>query len=260
MTKPNIVFSAQVAAGAAAALLFSGVAVGDKIHRPARLFKAGEYPDKGVTVTPDDLDKIIARFVAFTSGGGCVPVKVEHMDTPFDPLGQVVALYRQADELYGMLAFSLAADALLAEKQVGGLSIHLAREEGEGAGFSISETSIVVNPRVATAGFLTAAEKIASFRAAGKLTPAMEPAALALLSVPMSVRFSDGREGSTAELVEALLNASPVVQPRGPVVPVVPGVSFGAPSAPSFSPEVAEMAKRYGVPASKVLANMGGRN
>ena len=62
-------------------------------ERPAKLLEAGEYPDKDLTLTEADLDGIVARFA---SG---VPVKVEHVDSPLDPLGQVKRLWRDGAAL-----------------------------------------------------------------------------------------------------------------------------------------------------------------
>jgi hypothetical protein len=233
--------------GTAAVLAFSAaaMAVGENVHRPARLFVAGDYPDKGCSVTVADLDTIIARFNA---GGGVVPVKTEHLDSPLDPLGDVVALYRQGDELYGMLCFSSGVNAHIEARGVQDLSIALVREsEADGGGFRLRETSLVFKGRVAGAGFLDQAainSKLAEFSARGQLTPAMRPHAERLLSVPQLLQFSDGSPVDVASDVLALLASMPVVMPRSPAA----AVSFGAPNrGPAISEATRSMAKGLGL-------------
>jgi hypothetical protein len=195
---------------AVAALTFSGQGpvIGDRVRRPARLFVAGDYPDKGVTIRRDDLTEIVANFSASTKP---VPVKIEHADSPLDSLGEVAALYVEGDDLYGVLIFSTGMDAHIRERGVEHLSVALVREED--GSFRLKETSLVFTPRVASAGFLSAQTveaKLAQFAAAGKITPAMRPSVSRLLSAPQLVTFSDGSSVSVAAEVEALLNALPV--------------------------------------------------
>ena len=54
---------------------------GECSQRPARLLVVGEYPSKGLSVTLADIDALVANFT------GSVPIKVEHIDSPLDPLG-----------------------------------------------------------------------------------------------------------------------------------------------------------------------------
>ena len=69
-------------------------------ERDALLLECGSYPDKGLTVTEADLDAIVERF----SADGA-PVKVEHMDTPLDPLGRVQKIWRDGSVLMAKLLF-----------------------------------------------------------------------------------------------------------------------------------------------------------
>lgn len=222
-----------------------GASGGGRIHRPARLFVAGDYPDKAVTISEADLEAIIARFAETREAGATVPVKVEHRDSPLDPLGEVVALYRSGPELFGMLAFSQAADALLRERAVQSLSVSLLPEAS--GTFRLMEASVTIRPRVAGAGFLNPkvpylppapseaeGEKersggealLARFRAEGKLTPATEPTVRALLALggeggsgngsPLVFGIGPQVVGETvAALVARWLSALPVIQPRG---------------------------------------------
>ena len=239
---------------ALAALTFSAAepVIGNKIRRPARLFVAGDYPDKGVTITADDLKQIVANF----STAPNVPVKTEHTDTVLDPLGEVSALYLEGDELYGVLTFSPGMDAHIRERGVEHLSIAIVRDEA--TGYRLKETSLVFTPRVRTAGFLSAPAvqaKLAAFSALGKMTPAMRPTVERLLSAPQVVSFSDGSALDVAAEVEALFAAMPVLQPRGSVA----AASFSAPVA-GPSAETAAFGKLFGVDPAKIHANLGQRN
>ena len=69
-------------------------------ERDALLLECGIYPDKGLSVTEEDLDGIVARFSAEGA-----PIKVEHMDTPLDPLGRVQRILREGSTLMAKLLF-----------------------------------------------------------------------------------------------------------------------------------------------------------
>jgi hypothetical protein len=221
-------FSLAAAAMASLVAQFSGN--GSTVNRPVKLFEAGSYPDKGVDITPEDLDCIVSEFNAGAASGQFPPVKTEHRDTPLDPLGEVVAVTRHGNELYGVLAFAPGIHSHIQDRNVQSVSVGLAREMRDGKPVTrLTETSLVFAARVAGAGFLSAeqiAAKLATFAAAGKLTPAMTGPVTRLLSAPQAVTFSDGSSVSVAAEVEALLNALPVVQNRnGSAV----GVAFAAP-------------------------------
>ena len=247
---------------ALAALTFSATepVIGNKIRRPARLFVAGDYPDKGVTITPDDLGRIVANF---GTAKNPVPVKTEHTDTVLDPLGEVSALYVDGDELYGVLTFSVGMDSHIRERGVEHLSVALLREED--GSFRLKETSLVFTPRVANAGFLTReriAATVAKFAGAGKITPAMRPVVERLLSLgcastsdaPQVVTFGDGSSVNVAAEVEALLCALPVVQPRGSVG----AAGFGGVPADGPSAATRQFAELFGVDVGKIHAHLKG--
>jgi hypothetical protein len=243
-----------------------GETAGGKVRAPALLFTAGEYPDKAVTVTPDDLDAIIARFQA--AGRAPVPVKAEHIDTPLDPFGEVVALHREGSHLYGTLVFSEGVYQHIRERGVRNLSVALVRDA---EGFALKEASLVFQGRVPGAGFLTPAqvgEKVAAFRATGKITPAMEPHVSRLLSAPSVIAFgaADGTPATldVAGTVEALIAALPVIQPRVPVlrtgepVATVAPIPFTTPAAaaPGLTDVQRHLAARFGVAPETVAAFM----
>jgi len=110
------------------------------VTRQARLFEAGEYPDKDITVTEDDLEAIASR-------GGEIPLKVEHGDTVFDGvLGTCGNLVRKGKELWGSLSFTDAAWNLLQTTKHRGLSCGILRDKS-----GIAEVSLVREPRIASA-------------------------------------------------------------------------------------------------------------
>ncbi len=194
-------------------------------HRVARLFVAGTYADKNLTVTEADLDGLIARFHA---DGARKPVQIEHIVSALDPLGEVVGLHRSGGELYGLLAFSSGVEAHLQKRGVENVSVALIRETGDGdteGGFSLKEVSLVLKGRIPSATLLegahnqlnahaapgavlhepatkggenTATEHVlARFRAQGKLTPATEPLAAFLLSSTSRQRNVSSESGAS---------------------------------------------------------------
>lgn len=197
-------------------------------ERDALLLECGTYPDKGLTVTEDDLDGIVGRF----SADGA-PVKVEHMDTPLDPLGRVQKVWRDGSVLMAKLLFPPDMASFLRRCGVQKLSVGLSREA---VGLALAEVSLVLKPRVQAAAMfgeptppqaatlpkgegegvamadgakdaeiarLSAAlvsreveGQIAALKASGRVVPATEALARALLSVPTGalVTLSDGAE------------------------------------------------------------------
>src|SRR6185503_19332536 len=67
------------------------------VERECLLFEAGEYADRGVTITEDDLREIAENTAAE------IPVRIEHMrETPFDgALGVVTRVRAVGKQLWG---------------------------------------------------------------------------------------------------------------------------------------------------------------
>ena len=196
-------------------------------ERPARLLEAGNYPDKGLRVTEADLDGIAARF---PEAG--VPVKVEHVDSPLDPLGQVRRVWRDGGALLGTLVFPADLAGFLRRRGAARLSVGLTREP-----LTLSEVSLVLKPRVASATLMSGGEdavnaeiarlraelsrreveaQIEALKAQGRLVPASEGLARALLSVGSAamVTLAEGPE-PVADVFWRFLERQP------------PGVMFG---------------------------------
>jgi len=194
------------------------------VEREARLLVAGDYPGKNLTVTEADLDALAANFSA------PVPVKVEHVDSPLDPLGLVQEVWRQGRgkdaELRGRVSFPAEMAAFLARRGAGKLSVGLLG----GPAWRLLEASLTLRPHVPTATLLSDGEQaelarlrrerldgqVAALKAAGRLAPAAEPLARALLAAPAVVTLSDGgpAEG-VGDVFRRFLEAQPPVIPFG---------------------------------------------
>ena len=122
------------------------------VEREAKLFEAGSYPDKGIDVSEDDLDAMVASQAA-------IPIKIEHGDSPFDGvLGTCGALVRRGKELFGKMSFTDAAWQLLQSTKHRGLSCGIRRDKT-----GLAEVSLVRNPRIADAQVFSADEGIVGF-------------------------------------------------------------------------------------------------
>ena len=110
------------------------------IERTAKLFEAGDYPDKNISVTEADLDGLASSFVQ-------APVKVEHIDTPFDgALGILRRVWREGRDLMGVIGFARESWALIDRAGARKLSIAIAKDLSR-----IIEVSLVKNPRISGA-------------------------------------------------------------------------------------------------------------
>jgi len=119
------------------------------IEREAKLFEAGSYPDRGIEVTEEDLDRIIAN----TSEA---PVRIEHSATPFDgALGVLKSVYRKGRELFGRLCFTQAAWELIKSANAKRLSVAILKDKS-----GIAEVSLVREPRVADAAVFSESDSV----------------------------------------------------------------------------------------------------
>lgn len=198
------------------------------IDRRAKLFEAGAYPDKGVTVTEGDLEALVSTFDL------PVPVLIEHAASPLE-LGFLTQIEAVGGELFGTLALSAEAYALVERSGAKSLSIGLSKDLSR-----IVEVSLVRHPRVVDARmfhghrFDGAAMDNAESEAAwqklcghlerkldreaderlieswireGKILPAQAESAKGLLALQPQVAFSGGP--SVRELLDGLLQAAP---------------------------------------------------
>ena len=113
------------------------------VEKEAKIFEAGEYPDKGIEISEDDLDAIVSNF-------GEVPVKVEHTDSPLDPLGLVKRVWRTGKDLFAQLAFPGDMASFLDRRGVKKLSVGLLKDP-----LRLAEVSIVLSPRIPSAAMFS---------------------------------------------------------------------------------------------------------
>lgn len=110
------------------------------IEREAKLFEAGSYPDRGIEISEDDLDRIVQN-------ASEAPIRIEHTSTPFDgALGVLKSVYRKGKELFGRLCFTKAAWELVSQANAKRLSVAIKRDKS-----GIAEVSLVREPRIADA-------------------------------------------------------------------------------------------------------------
>jgi len=110
------------------------------IEREAKLFEAGSYPDRGVEISEEDLDRIVENTDQ-------APIRIEHTSTPFDgALGVVKSVYRKGKELFGRLCFTQAAWELISAANAKRLSVAIRKDKT-----GIAEVSLVREPRIADA-------------------------------------------------------------------------------------------------------------
>jgi len=286
---------AEIALDAPVPLTFSDGGTGEdggaeecRSERTARLLQTGDYPDKGLRLTEDDLDRIAARFSAPDGEDGAalpIPVKVEHVDSPLDPLGHVRRVWRDGTALFGTLAFPDDLAAFLRRRGAAKLSVGLTR-----APLALREVSLVLKPRIAGAVLMgkephpgafgpnpgasadpsllgkggerddevvrLRAEitrrdvdaQIAAFKAQGRIVPASEAPARALLAASgeAAVTLSEGPE-PIARVFRRFLEAQPPT--------VLFGEAAGAGEASVFTQdEHTFLSKRLGVDPARVAA------
>lgn len=106
------------------------------VERRAKLFEAGPYPDKGITVSLEQIEALARSFA------GPVPVLIEHGESPLE-LGFLTKVEALDGELFGTVSLTKEADDLLEASDAKSLSIGLSPDLSE-----IREVSIVRTPRV----------------------------------------------------------------------------------------------------------------
>ena len=192
----------------------------DWTQRRAKLFEVGHYPDKGVTITPNDLTRWCQAFDL------PVPVLVEHGKSPLE-LGYLTAVEAQDGQLFGMVSLIPEANALIERSGARFLSLGFTPEME-----AIREVSIVTNPRVATARLFSTStvsvpgcewrdvlrdrlqeletkerdRQIQAYIERGQLLPAQVGFARALMGLDQTVCFDDAQIPA-AHLVAKLIEA-----------------------------------------------------
>ena len=229
----NMVYLGLAAASVAAVTLSSPeiLTLADgETERDAVLLECCTLADKRLTITEADLDGIVSRFTS------PVPVKLEHIDTPLDPLGTVQRVWRDGKRLLGKIALPPDVAALVRARGCKALSCGLSREP-----LALAELSLVLKPRLAAATLLSDSDQaelvrlraeadmlraervshrlaqvdsqVVALKLAGKLVPASEAAARVLLGVDdlAVVTLASGGTQAVSAAFLTYLAAQPVV-------------------------------------------------
>ncbi|MCK6631912.1 MAG: hypothetical protein L6Q31_06005 [Fimbriimonadaceae bacterium] len=234
------------------------------IDRPAKLFEAGSYPDKGVEITDEHLKALAERFDL------PVPVLIEHSNSPLH-MGYLTQVEARGSELHGTVSLTEEANRLIESSGARSLSLGLASDLSE-----IREVSIVSNPRVASAQLFSgsiefsgaliggdergddpvwrskfealersmrlagAEQQVQQFVREGKLTPAQVEFACALLECEQTLDFGEEKR-PVRTLLLALIERQPPLKLFGELAPE------GEPSgrAPELGPDEAAFYRRY---------------
>ena len=215
------------------------------VKRVARLFRAGDYPDRDARITVADLDAVVSRFDAERDQNFApVPVRIEHTETALDPLGEVLEIHRRDAELWGTLSLAPCIAAHLRLTGAKHVSVTLSRQTGEPS-YRLAEVSVVRDPVIQDAGFVDGEEYTFAetpvakpvtnadcaeaerrnfarssdgrcdalfdrFRRAGKLTPAMETVLRPLLTTDTpEARFAQTHPAGLFDAVTRLLSVMP---------------------------------------------------
>jgi hypothetical protein len=203
------------------------IATTEWVDRPAKLFEAGDYPDKGVSVSAEDLAVLSQGFDA------PVPVLIEHSESPIQ-LGFLTDVEPREGELYGTISLTKEADALVRQSGARGLSLGLSPDLR-----TIREVSLVRNPRVESAGLFSSVmfsgelafepprtgraplfseETISNWIRQGRILPSQAPFVRALLEAGDSVDF-EGTRKPLRQLVMAMVERQPPHSLFGEIVP-----------------------------------------
>jgi len=229
----------------------------DSVIRRAKLFQAGEFPDKGVTITVETLAGIVQNF------DQPVPVWIEHNPNPLK-LGVLKSVELKGDELFGTLELTHEANALIEQSEARGLSLGLTPDLKR-----IREVSLVRNPRIPGARLFRedlvffdatlgspdweqaytqlfarqqaqeADQRIDQLLKEGRLLPSQVPFARAVLRSGDAIEF-DGERQSVAQLMVAMLERQP---PHGLFGVISPGGEEATTAL--FLPEERAFYERY---------------
>lgn len=223
------------------------------VDRRAKLFEAGDYPDKGLSIQPADIQRLASNFDL------PVPVLIEHAESPLE-LGYLTEVQACGNELFGTVALTEEAERLVQKSGASSLSLGLSPDLNE-----IREVSLVRNPRIPTAKlfYMTASleglpdwksryevllrqrseqaadEALQRYVKDGRLVPSQVPYAKALLLHESAVEFS-GELQPVRQLLIDLIERQPPSSLFRETAPQPEGVR-----ASGLLPEETEFYRRY---------------
>ena len=241
------------------------------VEREAMLFEAGDYPDKQISISEEDIAKL-------ASDSADIPVKIEHADSVLDGvIGTLKQVWADGKRLLGKIQFTDEAWALISKAGAKCLSIGLSKDKSK-----ILEVSLVKFPRIADARVFKADilefnsgkirelkmsietneienlrkenqqlkqiafekeadAEIERFRRAGKLVPAVQEIAKAIFMQGKSAAINfDGKQSCFAEMFASFLEAMPAVVE-------FKELAKSADNSNQFSPEAQSFLAKLGV-------------
>jgi hypothetical protein len=153
---------------------FSGTNPNDLVYRTGKIFEAGEYPDKGFSLTEDEMDAAIQKFEE-------APLDIEHMPTVLDgQLGKLTKVFRgeKAGDLMGTVAMPRWLDEALQKtgRKVSTTWSKLTKE--------IKGLALVLNPRVPDAALMS--DVMSAFTASHTEEGSGKPITIAELEITLS--------------------------------------------------------------------------
>ena len=193
--------------------------------QPSMIFKAGDYPDKGVVVTQAD----IARLAATAS---TIPISIGHpsTDSPIDGMmGVIKDIHARGEELWGTPEPAKWLDELLPEEV--GVSVWLTWSPQR-----LVDASIVSNPRVDGAGLRRA---LAAAFSAGQDAPRKENPMEGTSTTNPFEKFFEMVFGSRQQAGEP----PQAPQPPAPAFTPAPTPNPAAPADLQFAAMQAELAQ-----------------
>lgn len=135
---------APVVRGATFSLTNDGDGDNGDVLYSGKIFEAGDFPDKGIKVTDDDLENAVSSFASPVNGD------YEHVDGPLkNQLGKLVSISRSGSELFGVYSMP----KWLHEKTGGKMKVSVAIDRAKK---TISGIGLTLNPRIADAELVAA--------------------------------------------------------------------------------------------------------
>lgn len=180
------------------------------VIRNARIFAVGKYPDKGLEVTTEDLDKLVESFQPQPVGFSVkedvfnhnaqeatafnAPINIEHMKTPLDGhIGSLTKVWRDGDYLMGTCEIPKFISDVIDKTGNSSVSIEVNRDFS-----AIKALAMTMTPRVATAAiFNTVGDSLVQNRASLEDVSAMLSALFGREAVTMPDTKPETKTGET---------------------------------------------------------------
>jgi len=177
------------------------------IERRAKIFETGDYPDKGLSIGPEDLERLVENF------SDPVPLLIEHSHNPLE-LGHLTQVEVNGNELFGTFRLVPEANALMVKSGAKSVSIGLSQDLSH-----ILEVSLVKSPRVPDAQLFSAhrvESTIKQFLNEGRMLPCQAELARSILEQSSNAEFGIGQP-SIALLFEQFLQRMPRLRVFGEI-------------------------------------------